>query len=263
MDVSIIIVNYNTLRITQECLGSVFSQTHGLDFEVIVVDNASTDGSGAILQQDRRIRYIRSPKNGGFGFGNNMGMRAAKGRYFFLLNSDTLLMNNAVKLFFDYAESHRPNMIYGGWLKSKEGQYRHSFFYFPAFTIAQFVRRMLHPQDYSPTWDERDVECVCGADMFLPRTAFEETGGFDENIFLYGEEGEWQYRMMKLGFGRRLITGPEIIHLEGQSAQTGLKMNQIRLKSHFYILHKWMCRPTYLLARLYYFIQLQVLKRYS
>lgn len=262
MDVSIIIVNYNTLRITQECIDSIFKHTSGLNFEVIVVDNASTDGSGAILQRDKRIRYIQSPKNGGFGFGNNLGMRAAQGRYFFLLNSDTLLINNAVKMFFDYAESHQPNMIYGGWLKGGDGQYRHSFFYFPAFTIMQFLHSILHSQDYRPTWDNRDVECVCGADMFMPRTAFEKTGGFDENIFLYGEEGEWQYRLMRLGFGRRIITDPEIIHLEGQSAQTGQKMNQIRLKSHFYILNKWMNRPTYLLARLYYFIRLKLLKRH-
>lgn len=263
MDVSIIIVNYNTLRITQECIDSIFKQTSGLDFEVIVVDNASTDGSDDILKQDKRIRYIQSPKNGGFGFGNNVGMRAAKGRYFLLLNSDTLLMNNAVKLFFDYAESHRQDMIYGGWLKGKDGQYRHSFFYFPAFTILQFMRRKIHPQNYRPTWNERDVECVCGADMFFPRTAFERTGGFDENIFLYGEEGEWQYRLKRLGFGRRLITGPKIVHLEGQSTQACQKLNKIRMKSHFYILHKWMCRPTYLMARLYYFVLLQILKRHS
>lgn len=253
MDVSVIIVNYNTLKITQNCIDSVFEKTVGISFEVIVVDNASEDGSAEALAKDDRIRLICSKKNGGFGYGNNLGMKVAKGKYFFLLNSDTLLINNAVKEFYDYAESHEPKMIYGCWLKGDDGTYRSSFFYFPAFSIKQYFCRIIHRQDYKPSWDNRDVECICGADMFLPRSAFEETEGFDENIFLYGEEGEWQYRLKLLGYGRRIITGPQIIHLEGKSS--GEKKTNMLRRSHFYVLHKWMNKPTYLLARVYYFFR--------
>ena len=79
MDVSIIIVNYNTLKVTQECINSVFEKTQGIAFEVILVDNASTDCSKEHFSRDARIRYIYSSKNGGFGYANNRGMKMAKG----------------------------------------------------------------------------------------------------------------------------------------------------------------------------------------
>lgn len=253
MDVSIIIVNYNTLIVTQECIDSVFEKTQGVEFEVILVDNASTDGSKEHFSHDSRIHYIYSEKNGGFGYGNNRGMEVATGKYFFLLNSDTLLKNNAVKEFFDYAESHEPRTVYGCYLQGPDGSYRGSFHYFPAFTVGQFLRRIIHGQSYTPTYKDTEVECVCGADMFLPRTVYEECGGFDEHIFLYGEEGEWQYRMMLHGFRRMLISSPKIIHLEGVSS-SGTK-KKAHWDSHFYVLRKYMNRPTYWLARAYYFVR--------
>ncbi len=251
MDVSIIIVNYNTLKITQACIDSVFEKTQGVDFEVILVDNASTDGSREQFSCDRRIAYIYNDRNGGFGYANNQGMEKARGKYFFLLNSDTLLVNNAVKIFFDYAESHNPRTIYGCYLQGPDGSYRGSFHYFPAFTITQFLRRIIYSQSYTPTYKDTEVECICGADMFLPRIAYEECGGFDENIFLYGEEGEWQYRMMLHGYHRMIISSPKIIHLEGASASGSKK--KTHWDSHFYVLRKYMNRPTYWLARVYYF----------
>ena len=104
LDVSIIIINYNTCKMTCECIDSIVEKTHGISYEIILVDNASTDGSKEFFEKDERIAYIYSERNGGFGYGNNLGMKVAKGKYFFLLNSDTLLVNNAVKEFFDYAE---------------------------------------------------------------------------------------------------------------------------------------------------------------
>lgn len=258
-DVSIIIVNYNTREITKQCIDSVFEKTQGVRFEVILVDNGSTDGSKEAFEHDKRIRYIYSERNGGFGYGNNRGMEVAKGKYFFLLNSDTLLVNNAVYEFYQHAEHHGPKTIYGCWLRGDDGTYRGSFFFFPAFTIGQFVRRIVRGQDYTPTWDDREVECITGADMFLPRTAWEETGGFDETIFLYGEEGEWQYRLARLGYARRLIPGPKIIHLEGKSSTQSDRKRQISRQSHFYTLRKYMNPLTYVLARLYYFFQFNVL----
>lgn len=86
MDVSIIIVNYNTCRMTAECIDSVFEKTHGIDFEIILVDNASTDGSREHFAGDSRITYIYNDENLGFGRANNAGIERARGRYVFLLN---------------------------------------------------------------------------------------------------------------------------------------------------------------------------------
>lgn len=83
MDVSIIIVNYNTLGLTSDCIDSIADKTLGLEYEIILVDNASTDGSKEVFSQDARIRYIYSDQNLGFGRANNLGIREARGRYLF------------------------------------------------------------------------------------------------------------------------------------------------------------------------------------
>ena len=255
MDVSVIIVNYNTCDLTSACIQSIIDHTNGLSYEIIVVDNASTDGSKERFEIDTRIKYIYSGKNGGFGYGNNRGIEVAKGEYLFLLNSDTLLLNDAIGEFFKYARSHNPKTIYGCYLQGNDGSYRGSFFYFPAFTIKAFLTRMIKPHNYQPDYTNREVECICGADMFIPRQAIEEAGVFDDNIFLYGEEGELQYRMMKKGYKRMLINLPKIVHLEGESSGNAARY-KYGMKSHMYILKKYMNPITYLCAWLYYKIRI-------
>ena len=255
LQVSIIIVNYKAPQLVIDCVNSIEKNSSGVDFEIIVVDNHSEDDSVERLSKDNRIILIESLRNGGFGYGNNLGMRVAHGKYFFLLNSDTLLVNNAIKDFYDYAESHDPKTLYGCYLIGDDGTYRGSFHYFPALTISSFLRRLFQKQDYTPDYTNREVECICGADMFIPRTAIEECGGFDENIFLYGEEGELQLRMAKAGYKRMLLSSPKIIHLEGKSLEQSDEKRKIMLRSHFYVLKKYMNYPTYLLARMYYYIR--------
>ena len=255
ISVSIIIVNYRTPSLTLACIDSIYAHTKGVNFEVIVVDNHSEDDSVERLSKDNRIILIESLRNGGFGYGNNLGMRVAHGKYFFLLNSDTLLVNNAIKEFYDYAESYEPRTLYGCYLIGDDGTYRGSFHYFPALTIGAFFRRLFRKQNYTPDYTDKEVECICGADMFIPRTAIEECGGFDENIFLYGEEGELQLRMAKAGYKRMLLSAPKIIHLEGKSLEQSDEKRKIMLRSHFYVLKKYMNYPTYLLARMYYYIR--------
>ena len=255
ISVSIIIVNYRTPSLTLACIDSIYAHTEGVDFEVIVVDNNSGDDSVERLSKDNRIILIESLRNGGFGYGNNLGMKVARGKYFFLLNSDTLLVNNAIKEFYDYAESHEPKTLYGCYLIGDDGTYRGSFHYFPALTIGAFFRRLFRKQNYTPDYTDKEVECICGADMFIPRTAIEECGGFDEKIFLYGEEGELQLRIAKAGYKRMLLSSPKIIHLEGKSLEQSDEKRKIMLRSHFYVLKKYMNFPTYLFARMYYYIR--------
>ena len=253
MDVSIIIVNYNTKKLTSDCITSIVEKTQGISYEIILVDTASIDGSKDLFEKDARITYIYSEKNGGFGYGNNLGMKIAKGRYFLLLNSDTLLVNNAVKEFYDFAETQIRKQVYGCYLQNAEKKYSCSYFFFPAFTIKDFFKRSFGKQQNTDVdFQIKNVEAISGADMFFPRKIYEEIGGFDENIFLYGEEGEWQYRMKKAGYPCCLIPQPEIVHLEGQSMKMSPSKMAIKWKSHFYILKKHMSYPTYLLARVYY-----------
>ena len=117
------------------------------------------------------------------------------------------------------------------------------------------MKRLVKPHNYKPDYTDKEVECICGADMFMPKIAIEEAGMFDENIFLYGEEGELQYRMMKKGYKRMIITSPKIIHLEGESSSNTAR-SIYGMQSHFYILKKYMDPITYRLAKFYYKIRM-------
>lgn len=254
-DVSVIIVNYNTRDVTLACIDSIAKKTSGVSYEIIVVDNASTDGSREALSTDGRILYIYNAYNSGFGTANNIGMRHARGKYLFLLNSDTLLVNNAIKEFFDYAEADGGRHVLGCYLQGRHGEYKTSFFYFPAFTFRDFFRRIFRlkkplPADYR----NKDVECITGADMFFSHEAVAKSGGFNENIFLYGEESELQWRMLKADFPCRIIATPKIIHLEGESSKDKCAPLRIHIDSHFITLRLHMHYSTYLCARTYYFL---------
>ena len=127
MDVSIIIVNYNTKQLLADCLTTVFEKTRDIAFEVIIVDNASTDGSERYIKKRfPNMKSINSGENLGFGRANNL----------FFLNSDTLLLNNAIRIIFDYAESRQHEKIgtLGSWLLDKKGNPNNSFGFFPCAT---------------------------------------------------------------------------------------------------------------------------------
>lgn len=243
MDVSIIIVNYNTKELLANCLKSIYEQTKDIDFEVIVSDNGSVDGSIEMLKADfPQVVLIENNANLGFGTANNRGLTVAKGKYIFYLNSDTILLNNAVKLFFDYFEENgeKENIgALGASLINKDG--------FPAISGGDFlgkdkkIRVLLSDQlyliassyfkcikhflfNYQLTTIEHQntviskvgyIECIIGADLFVRNN---ELARFDERFFMYCEEVDLQYQMAKLGLKRKIIAEPKIIHLEGGSS---------------------------------------------
>ena len=236
MDVSVIIVNYNTKELTRNCIDSVFAKTSGVTFEVILVDNASTDGSVELFENDDRIRYIYSRVNLGFGKANNLGYQSASGKYIFLLNSDTLLLNNAIKMFFDKMESVNPVVgCMGCLLQDSNRQYVHSYAELPS------VENMLGPLIWQPLFsflgfkewkmdaiENRSanssffqVEYVTGADLFIRRSVIEACGLFDPDFFMYYEDSELQSRYSKNGFLSYIYDAPEIVHLEGHSSKNG------------------------------------------
>lgn len=236
---------------TSECIDSVISHTSGITYEIILVDNHSTDGSKEFFANDRRIKYIYNEKNGGFGYGNNIGMEYSNGKYIFLLNTDTLLINNAIKEFFDYAETHKKNTVYGCWLINREGADVCSYFYFPAFNLKEFwTKHILHKEKQIIDHKEKEVDAIVGADMFIPREVILSIGGFDTDIFMHGEEGEYQYRMMEKDFRRKLLPQPKIIHLVNGSGST----TNINLRGHFIFLKRHMAPWKYYLSRVYYFL---------
>lgn len=257
MDVSVIIINYNTRQMTSECVDSVIVHTTGLEYEIILVDNASSDGSKEFFKNDPRVKYIYSTLNRGFGVGNNIGAKNACGKYLFLLNSDTLLQNNAIKMLFDFSENQTRPCVCGAWLLDRKGNPNVSEVAFPHMTVAEFIKsRFIKPCRFNSS-EIQQVDVVCGADMFMPKELFDNIGGFDESIFMYGEEVEMQYRMSKIGVPRFVIPGPGIIHF-GKGSPTCASTNHFR--SHFFFLKKHMSTFNYYCARTFYVLYFTIRK---
>lgn len=231
IDVSIIIVTYNTLKMTKECIDSVVSMTQGISYEIILVDNQSQDGSKEFFSKDSRIKYIYSKENLGFGKANNLGAKYSQGKYLFLLNSDTLLENNAVKIFFDYMEQASSDVACCGcMLKDSDGNTIHSYgsrhtylnsiyewIFFPVIHTIGLQKELKKYFNPNVSTFPLEVGFVTGADVFLRRSVYAKYGLFNSDFFMYYEDAEMERRWQKAGYKNMIINGPSIIHLVGGS----------------------------------------------
>lgn len=272
IQVSIIIVNYNTRRMTQECIESVIEHTKDVTYEIILVDNHSSDDSKQYFEADSRIRYIYSFENMGFGRANNVGLMLSKGNYVFLLNSDTLLLNNVVKQFYLNAEKNEDRLAYYGcWLRDRKQNITLSYSFIPTMNallrkaLLRYVHAFKHTspsilQDvYNRADDEIEVGYVTGADLFFSRKIFEQYGAFDHKIFMYCEETEMQWRMKDHGIKSFVIKGPEIIHLCGGKDDNlqrdrNIRVSLMSLESKKYVLKKRYNKTQYYVFSIIYFI---------
>ena len=233
MDVSVIIVNYHCAQMTIDCIRSVFEKTQTASFEVIVVDNASGDGSAERLRQTfgDLIQVIESDENLGFGRANNLGAGHASGEYLFLLNPDTLLVNDAIGILRDYLRRHPQAGVAGGNLYAPDMTPAPS--YCLAFDDLHHERRNAgwahligskvktklgirgKMKEFNFSDREKQVAYIFGADMMLPKRLFDEVGGFDPAFFMYGEEEELTWRITQRGYRVMSVPQAQIIHLEG------------------------------------------------
>ena len=271
MNVSVIIVNYNTFQMTLNCINSVFEKTTDIEFEVILIDNASSDGSKIYFEKDKRIKYVYSYENMGFGRANNVGIMLAKGEYILLLNSDTLLINNAIKEFYDYAEAHDKHYFYGCWLRNKDGQLMHSYGRLPSIRTEllgaglaylchiPFIKHSKVVESLNDNENIREEECknvgyVTGADMFFHRDVVEKTGWFDHSFFMYYEECDWQKRAHLHGVKSVVINKPQVTHLQDYGKKPTLRGELMRIKSKKYYYKKHYNFYSYIAFRISYLI---------
>lgn len=232
LNVSVVIVSFNTCNLLRVCLKSIYENTSGVLFEVIVSDNGSVDGSVEMVKKEfPQVVLVENNANLGFGTANNRGLDVAKGEFVFYLNSDTLLLNNAIKMFYDYWKSHENETIgaLGCNLVDADGVLTESYGKFPESKILlkKMVRHLLafyvkcalklFGRDISgirpvPVYERYigDVDYVVGADLFVKNSPYAR---FDENFFLYYEETDMQLRMKNDGLRRSLIEGPSVMHL--------------------------------------------------
>jgi len=254
LDVSIIIVNYNTKKLVINCIESIINQTLNLTFEIIVVDNASIDGSPQLIKSTYpQVILIESKTNLGFGRANNLGVTKAQGKYLFFLNSDTILLNNAILALLNFNEKNSAILnigISGGILLDENKLETGSFGPLP--TKARTLKSIL---GLLPRFDKMNatehlhfqtngylkVGYITGADLFISNSIFKNIGGFDPNIFMYFEETDLQLRLKNANYCNCVISGTQIIHLEGASLNQMNANNRKRLiytKSMFYYFKK-------------------------
>lgn len=230
-DLSVIIVNWNTREILKNCLTSVETYLRTVSHETLVVDNASSDGSAEMVAKEfPQVRLIRNAENVGFARANNQAMRAAAGRFFLLLNSDTVLIDDSVARLFARVRTDRGVGVAHCRLLMVDRRLQHTTYRFPSIRLAILedfgLYKVLPVQKRGETllggyWGqdrERDVDWVAGSFMLLPRRVFEETAGFSEAYFMYGEDMEWCYRIQDCGWRIRYYPDASVVHLDHSSS---------------------------------------------
>lgn len=231
-DLSVVIVNWNTREFLSRCLRSVYDTTLDLDFEVIVVDNGSTDGSQEMVRRDfPGVSLIVNTENKGFAKANNQAIGRSRGRYVLLLNSDAFVRENAIEHTVAFMDGHPEAGMAGCKLLFEDGRLQPSCYAFPTlfteFFIAVGLDR-LFPRSrlfgkYGMTYwdfdDIREVDVILGAFMLVRATAMDEVGLMDERYFMYSEEVDWCYRFREKGWRIYFYPHVEAVHLGGGSTR--------------------------------------------
>lgn len=270
INLSIIIVNYNTSQLLKNCLQAVFQalnwEKHVDSCEVIVIDNASTDDSLDIVRRYfPDVHLICNQENLGFSKANNQALRKSQGKYMLLLNSDTSVKQTALVKLLEYIKSEKNIGAIGGKLLNPDGSIQPSVGFFPHLSKVFFWMSFLddlpfmssllhsyHVEDKNFYLKRQQVDWVSGACILVKKEAVEKAGLFDEAIFMYGEEVEWCYRIKQAGFQVIYTPWAEIFHLKGESSVEKVNAGivaEFRGILYFYQKHKSLCQQ-YLLKLL-------------
>lgn len=242
MDLSVVIVNYNVRYFLEQALLSVERAIVGLEAEVWVVDNNSADGSVEMVEQRFPwVKLVANPDNPGFSVANNQAIRQSKGKYVLLLNPDTVVEEDTFRKCFDFMEAHPKTgglgvrMIDGTGRflpESKRGLPTPWVAFTKAFGLARLFprsRRFNHYHlGYLPEGETNAVEILAGAFMWLRRATLDEVGLLDETFFMYGEDIDLSYRILKGGYENHYFPGTSIIHYKGESTKRG-SLNYVRV----------------------------------
>ncbi len=228
-DLSIVIISYNTLEMTQDCLSSVYENTGELKLQVIVVDNDSKDGSAEMVRKKfPQVTLIANENNLGFATANNQGFRLASGEYVLLLNSDTVILGDVLVRSVEYMRTH-PNVgAMGCRVLNTDLTMQATCSGYPTLgrlsLMASGLDRLSVFQAYDRYmlrgWQrdtERDVEVISGCYLLVKRVVIDTVGGLDEDFFFFGEETDWCLHIHKAGWQLKFAPVGEIIHHGGGS----------------------------------------------
>lgn len=251
MDLSILIVSYNTRDLTRRCLQSIRDARPAAEYEVIAVDNASADGSADMIEREfTDVRLIRSPENVGFAAGNNLARRHARGGRLLLLNPDTRVHPGAIDRLFEFSVAHPEAGITGGRTLNEDGSLNPwscrgrptpwaMFCQAVGLTTAFRMNPWFDPASLGP-WPRdsvREVDVVVGCFLMVGRELWDELGGFDERFFMYGEETDLCLRARALGY-RPAITPDAVILHHGGASEPAEAPKLVRLLSAYALLFR-------------------------
>ena len=244
--ISIIIVNYNTTQLTNDCIESIFLHSTDVDFEIIVVDNSDSDDF-KLYNSRSQVKVIRSTENIGFGRANNLGLSFAIGEYILLLNSDTIVLNNILRLFLDEILMTSDD-IFGlsTFLVNEKYEPIHSLEKFPTVLgdISKRIESRIRIKKHIININQNNKILgyyATGAVLFLRKKVISKEGFFDPNFFLYYEETDLQKRFQNAGYKLKVVSGPQIVHMESVSSKTlGVnRLSLIRYESKLIYFQKW------------------------
>lgn len=258
MMLSIVIVTWNCATFIGDCLDSIEGNGLREAFEVIVVDNHSSDATCEVIRQAHpTVTLISLPDNLGFGHANNVGIARARGEHVLVLNPDTILTPGTLERCLTHLNEHPDVAAVGGELLNEDGSLQAAYFPFPSpLYILVFALGFGTPyfewwkrRVYKPLSVARDVDWISGTFMVVRRTAIDQVGGFDERFFFYVEETEWCYRMKKAGWRIHFLSDVQVFHLRGKSSEAystkrihrttvELALNGIRGNIMFFDLHQ-------------------------
>jgi GT2 family glycosyltransferase len=230
-DVSIVFTNWNTRDLMRDCIHSVREHSSGFVYEIVVVDDGSTDGSVDMLTKEfPETRIVRNERNLGVARSYNRGFAAATGRYVQMLNTDMLFIHNAIRIMYDFLESHPEAAACAGKLRNADMSVQVSYGRFPSlfealvgalFLPEMFPNAGLPQRGILPRDDDRgpiESEYLCGADMLIRKSVIDTVGPFDELYTSYCEETDFCYRVLReTGMKLYYIPQAEIIHFGGAS----------------------------------------------
>lgn len=239
MDLSIIIVSFNTKDLLVSCIASVKKYTKGINYEIIVVDNGSSDDS-VKASRDLGVKVIENKKNLGFAAGNNIGVRASKGEYVLFLNTDTKVKDNVAGEMVDYMRQNQKIGVATSALNNKDGSLQATGGYFPTLPrvfswmtiqdlpFVDMIIKPFHPyhsKSFFSKGDEfykskKELDWVTGAFLLTKKSIIEEVNGWDESYFMYVEEVDLCFRIKKLGYEVWYLPEWNITHFGGGSSKT-------------------------------------------
>jgi hypothetical protein len=225
-EITIVIVNYNAYKYTAQCLDSLFQHPSEATCEIVVVDNASVDGSDEALEAAYpAICVVHSPENRGIAGGNNIGIQAGSGRFVLLLNNDTIVLRGSIDLAVEFLKKHPDVGGVGGNLINPDGTFQAGACPFPSLaeeflnvTKLGLLLRKSYPS-YRPYNEHKIVNWMSTAFMLFRRDALEQVGLVDERFFIYSDETDLEYRLWQAGWKIYYLPEIQTIHFGGKSLE--------------------------------------------